>query len=149
MPDSDLTGQDMKKEESFRRKSLHKILLLLLKFMPMLLAVCDVINTLFDYMQVTCYALSWLSGISFFPWLFILVASFALDFCTYHRMFLYYIFVTNLLSVVDMTIGIPISDRCMIDVHCILLGVFCYLVLHFYLKSKHAECYKESAPEDS
>lgn len=139
----------MTKEANFRKRSLHKILLIILKFIPMFLAACDILNTILDYAQVTCYPLSWISGISFFPWLFILVASFALDFCAYHRMFLYYIFVTNLLSIVDMTIGIPISDRCMIDVHCILLGVFSFLVLHFYLKSKHAECYKESAPEDS
>gem|GEM_PF-3761035 len=148
MPVTDQTDQGMKKEENSRRR-LHKSLLLLLKFMPMVLALCDVLNTVLDYMQITCYPLSWLSGISFFPWLFILVASFALDFCTYHRIFLYYIFVTNLLSVIDMEIGIPISDKYLIDLHCILLGVFCFLALHFYLKSRHAECYKGSVAEDS
>lgn len=147
--DTGQTRHAMKKEENSVRKSSYKAALVLLKVMPMLLALFDITNTTLCFLGIECCWLSFFGGISILSLLFLILFSFVLGFCTYHRMFLYYILVSNIVSIIDYTIGIPVSNRVLLDFHFILFGVFCFLVLHFYLKSRHAECYKESAPEDS
>lgn len=136
-------------KEAKSRKSLHKLLLVLLKSIPVLMVILDVANTVIGFFGYECIWISYVGGVSLLPLLFIYLASFVFGFCTYHRMFIYYVLVTNTLSTVDYTVGLPITNDGLIAVHCFLFGIFCFLVLHFYLKSKHAECYKETSVEDS
>ena len=139
---------DTKKVERSKR-NLHKLLIAFLKVIPMILALCDVANTTLCFFGIEFGLLSILCGISFLPLLFILLASFALDFCTYHRMFLYYVLLTNALSAYDMYIGIPVSNKTLFDFHCVLLGIFIFLVLYFYQKSRHVTSDSQVAAEDN
>lgn len=147
-PDTTQTRNALTAEEK-SRKALHKILLILLKAIPAVIAMLNVINIIAGFLGKECVLLSYIGGLSLLPMLFIYLASFVFGFCTYHRMFIYYVFVTNTLSTIDYTVGLPITNDGLMAAHCFLFGIFCFLVLHFYLKSKHAECYKETSAEDS
>ena len=71
---------------------------------------------------------------SLLPWLFILIATHVFRFCAYHRMFLYYILVSSIISTIDYYIGIPLSTFNILALNFIVAGVFLFLILYMYVK---------------
>lgn len=115
-------------------KGIYKLELLMLKVIPMLLSAVYLLNTVLSYFCIDLPILSWIGGFSLLSWLFLYISSFAFHFCLYHRMFLYYIAVCNILSFVDYYYGIPISDRSFLLLNIIIAGLFLFIIL--YLKFK-------------
>ena len=123
-------------EESLRSKTLYKLFLGFLKTIPMIMAGLFLLNTVLSYFDVDYSIISYLSGIGFIPWLFIMLASYTLRFCEYHRMFLWYILVNNIVCWVDDNFGLPVSDREYLVLHFIVAGMFLFLVLYFHQKCR-------------
>ena len=119
--------------ERLRRSSFHKLLLLVLKYIPMVIALCYMLNTMF-YIE----PLSNIAGVSLLTWVFLYLASIVFEFCPYHRMFLWYILIDDILNIVDYYWGIPISTDNLIRVHNILAGVTLFAALILYVKSNKA-----------
>lgn len=116
--------------EKSRRSNLHKLLLLVLKYIPMVIALCYMLNTMF-YIE----PLSNIAGVSLLTWIFLYLASVVFKFCSYHRMFLWYILIDDILNIVDYYWNIPISTDNLIRIHNILAGVTLFIVLILYVKS--------------
>lgn len=124
------------------QKRSHKLLLVFLKLIPMVTALCYLLNTVLACFGIEAAILSHLSGMSLLPWLFILLAAFVFKFCIYHRMFLYYIFVSDAINIYDYYIGIPIDTYGIIILNLCISGLFLFLVLYFYVK-----CHKKPTQE--
>ena len=107
-----------------------------LKIIPMLLATCSMLNMLFDFFGIDSRIFSFLSGMSLLPLAFLYLASYVFRFCVYHRMFLHYIVVNNVMMGVDYYVGIPVSDAALFMMYLIIVGIFLFLVLYFYRKEK-------------
>ena len=129
----------MEREEQLRKTN-HKLLLVVLKFIPMVTAMCYFLNTLFAYLGIDTPIFSNIAGLSILPWLFIYIAAVVFRFCIYHRMFLIYILVTDALNIVDYYVGIPLSTYNLFVVHMLIAGVFLFLILYLYVK-----CNKKTA----
>lgn len=110
-----------------------------LKILPMLLAVCVLANTISDMLGKNSFIWSLIGGISIVPLIFLYISSFVFRFCAYHRMFLHYVLVNNILTYIDYYIGIPISNGALFMFHLLLAGIFLFLILYFY---KKAQCCK-------
>ena len=123
----------MAKEETLQRRS-HKLLIVVLKFIPMVTALCYLLNTVFASFGIYAEFLSHISGMSLLPWLFIMIATYVFRFCIYHRMFMYYILVSSLVNLVDYYIGIPLSTFNILALHYCIAGLFMFLILYFYVK---------------
>ena len=121
---------------SLRSRLLHKLFLGFLKVIPMVMAGLFLLNTVLSYFDIDYSIISYLAGIGFIPWLFIMVASYTLRFCEYHRMFLWYILVNNAVCWIDDNYGLPISDRGYLVLHFIIAGIFLFLVLYFHQRCK-------------
>ena len=91
-------------------KYIYKIELYVLKVIPMLLALCSFLNTTLFYFGINLTILTYLGGISFLTLGFLYISSYAFQFCSYHRMFLHYILIVNIISYIDMKFNIPISN---------------------------------------
>ena len=102
----------------------------------MLMALSAILNMLFDFFGLEGYIFSYIGGISILPLAFIYLASYAFEFCSYHRMFLHYVLANNILTSIDYYIGIPISNLSFFMVHMFLIGILLFLVLYFYKKEK-------------
>ena len=124
-------------EESLE-KSVYKILLYLLKIIPMLLALTALLNTTFSYFGIDAPILSYIGGVSLLPLIFLYIASYAFRFCEYHRMFLHYVLVTWILNIVDYYYGIPVSDKHLFLLYLIVTCVFLFLILYMYVRSRKA-----------
>lgn len=115
-----------------RNKTLYKLLILMLKYIPMLIALCYMLNTLASIFGLYCGILSHLAGMSLFTWIFLYLAAIVFKFCNYHRMFLWYILVDDLISITDYYLNIPISNIHIIGLHCLIAGIFLFIILYLH-----------------
>ena len=75
--------------------------------------------------------------------IFIFISSYVFKFCEYHRMPLYYIIVNNLISIIDLYIGIPVSDYELLMIHSFVAGISIIITIILYVK-----CNKSAASKD-
>lgn len=122
-------------EERLRSKYLYKIQLYLLKVIPMVMAFICLLNTILSYFDIDVELLSYIGSCSVLTVLFLYISSYVFKFCEYHRMFLYYIVVTQLLSTYDTYVGVPLSDRGILSVYLTISGIFLFIILKLYVKN--------------
>lgn len=124
-------------------KSLYKIELYLMKIMPMLYALLSLLNTVLSYLDIDCVILSYIGSVSFITLLFLYITSYVFKFCEYHRVFIHYTTITWILNIIDLYIGIPISNVAYLGVQLIVAGICLFTILYLYVKSN-----KKSSLED-
>lgn len=115
-------------------KYLYKIFLIILRYIPIIVGICYMLNTLLALIGIDIVVLSWLSGISILPFIFILIASFAFKFCLYHRVFLYYIAVSDIINWIDYLWTLPLSIYNLFAIHGILAGITIAIAIISYVK---------------
>lgn len=115
-------------------KALYKIKLYFERILPIILGLCYFINTTLSYFNIDTPIFSYIGGVSFIPLIYIWYDSIVDKFCVYHRIFLYYCFVCNIISIYDLHIGISIDNRDLFVLHFILYGFT--ISLYLYLKFK-------------
>lgn len=125
----------MMKEEKLIGKALYKINLYLLEKIPMVIAVLYLADTILSYFTSRSYTIiSIIGGMSILPIIFFYVASYTFGFCKWHRMFLHYIVVNEILSWYDHLIGIPLNDVHLFMMNMIIAGLFLFLIIYFKFK---------------
>ena len=124
----------MTMEEKQVNKTLYRLLLLAAKVIPMLLAFLHFVNILFGYFNIDSTILTYLGGISFLPILFLYITSYALKFCAYHRMFIHYCVITNVINIYDEYIGINIDNERYVMLLLILTIIMLFITLYLKLK---------------
>lgn len=136
-------------EAALKSKTLYKILLGLLKVLPALTALFYFIGTLFSICGIELSILSTISGQSILSLLFMYITSYVFRFCSYHRMFLHYIVIIDIINYIDYNIGIPIDNKCMLMLISLITAIFLFISLYLHLKSKKNETNtKESTTSD-
>lgn len=120
------------------KKDLYKIEIWLLKMIPMIIAALYLLNTVLSYFHIELLVLSLIGGMSLLPLLFLYISSFVFGFCLYHRMFIYYIAVNDIVSYADyLSGGLPVSDRDYLFIHIIITGIFLFIILYLKKKCSH------------
>jgi hypothetical protein len=123
-------------EESLRSKTLYKVEIGLLKIIPMVLAGIYLSNTILSYfLDIDLIILSYIGGISLLPLIFLYLSSYVFRFCIYHRVFLHYITLNELILILDTHIGLPISDLEYFCLQMSIFGISLFLFLYLYVKS--------------
>lgn len=123
-------------EESLRSKTLYKIEIGLLKIIPMVLAGIYLSNTILSYfLDIDLIILSYIGGVSLLPLIFLYLSSYVFRFCIYHRVFLHYITLNELILILDTHIGLPISDLEYFCLQMSIFGISLFLFLYLYVKS--------------
>ena len=118
--------------------------LYLLKVMPMVIALVYLVNTVSSYLGIDLPILASIAGMSLIPLIFMYVSSYVFRFYGYHRMFLHYIVVNDIINIYDWYIGINISDRDLFILNMAIAGVSLFIILYLYVKS-----YKKPTVKDS
>lgn len=103
-----------------------------LKVLPMIMAGLYLTNTVLSSFDIDYRIFSYIAHI--LSWWLILKASYLFGFCSYHRMFLWYVIVNDAINIVDYEFVLPINDREFLALHIIIAGIFLFLVLYFRLK---------------
>lgn len=126
------TNRAVEEKSRLRSKKLYKVTLVLLKVIPMLLAFCYVLNTTLYILGIDSYILSHIAGMSLLPMIFLYLTSYVFQFCKYHRMFLHYVVLNDIINILDVYFGENISDWTYISIHIILLFVCLVIILYLY-----------------
>lgn len=124
----------MVKEENLKI-SLYKIEVYLLKIIPVILALGDLLNTLLSLFNINAVIISYIGGVSFLPLVFLYLSFYVFKFCEYHRMPLHFIVVNNIINIYDWYIGIPIGLIEMILLEVILVGITIFLAIYLHEKN--------------
>ena len=118
------------------RSKQYKLLLIMLKYIPMLISFIYALNTFAAFIGIDIPAANNIAGMSLLTWIFMYVATIVFNFCSYHRIFLYYILIVDIINIIDYYINIPISDFQLIMLHTIVTGISLFIVLFLYIKKK-------------
>ena len=100
----------------------------------MLIASIDFASSVLSCFDIALPILSYLGGVSILTIAFLYITSYVFKFCSWHRMFIHYILVSDIISYIDYVYGIPIGYKGMLVFQFILAGVTLFLVV--YLKFK-------------
>ena len=117
-------------------KTLYKIQLYLLKVIPMVMAFICLLNTILSYYNIDLEFLSYVGSCSILMVVYLYISSYVFRFCEYHRMFLHYIVLNTAINTYDMYIGVPLSDRGIFTLYLSIAGIFLFIILYLYVKSK-------------
>jgi hypothetical protein len=117
-------------------KSEYKAFLVILKYIPFLLAGLYLINVILDML---CFGTMWITisaGIGFIPACFIIYVSYLFRYCSYHRMPLYYIMLNNLINWFIYAIDFNVSMCFFFSWFIIITAIFCIATTILYKRSK-------------
>ena len=115
-------------------KLLYKIELYLVKVIPMVYALLSLLNITLSYFDINVDILSYIGSVSLVTLLLLYVTSYVFKFCEYHRMFIHYTTVTWILNIIDLYIGIPVSDIGYLGIQLIVAGISLFIILWLYVK---------------
>lgn len=118
-------------------KVLYKICLIMIKAIPMCIAFVYLLNTLLSYFDIDLPILSTIGGTSILTLLLLYVLSITFKFCLYHRMFLHYILIEDIINYIDYyTKGTLCTDRELFTLHSIIAGICLFVILILKFKCK-------------
>ena len=113
----------------------HKILLILVKYIPFIIAIGYLICTIFGCFGIKLFILPSLIYISPITGILILVMSKVLKFCIWHRLPIYYCFCIDILSTFDYKYNIPLSNINLIIIYLVISILF--ILIGMCLKEKY------------
>lgn len=122
-------------EDSKINKLYYKLFIVILKYIPIIIALCYVLNTITAVLGIYIEPLSNIAGVSLLTWAFLYVATYVFKFCVYHRLFLWYILIDDLLNIVDYYCELPIETCNLLMIHNSIIGIFLFIMLYLYVKS--------------
>lgn len=115
-------------------KLYYKLFIVVLKYTPILIALCYVLNTVTAVFGIYIEPLSNIAGVSLLTWIFLYIATYVFKFCIYHRMFLWYILIDDLLNIIDYYYELPIETSNLLMIHNSIIGIFLFIILYIYVK---------------
>ncbi|QOR59851.1 hypothetical protein KNV45_gp31 [uncultured phage cr271_1] len=113
-------------------KNQMKLFVLVSKVLPMILALCHLLNCIFGYFNWNNVILGYISGISILTIVYLYFISYLIKLCEYHRMFLHYCVIIDIINIYDYYIGIPITNIQLMFLYIIISIIIMFIIL--YLK---------------
>lgn len=126
----------MTAEVNSLRKSNYKIFLFINKYLPYVISLLYMVNTILYLFGIDLVVFSILGGMSILPMLYFISVSFTFGYCSYHRLPLYYIILNDSINWLEYTIGIPITNTMFVSISLILMLLTIIISTILYLKEK-------------
>ena len=111
----------------------HKSYLLLLKYLPHLIALLLMVYTLLQFADIDAIIIGYIINYILIGYVF--MCSIIFKFCYVHRLPIYYYIVNELTSVIDnYVIQIPVSEKGLLGIHLTFIGIIIFCYTKYYLK---------------
>ena len=105
-------------------KNLYKIFLIVVKFIPNILALTKIANLILNYFKINSFITTCFGGTSIIFLILLYLISYLFKFCGIYRLSLNYVTLITALSIFDWYIGIPASMEIIWRIYAIITGVF-------------------------
>ena len=137
-------------------KDLYKVDLFLLKLLPVIMVISHIIASYGAIFKVVSGAaiiiqiVSHYLGLVIAPIVFMYISSHVFQFCNYHRMFIHYIAIIELMNVTNWYFKIPITNELYNGIQVTITIVFAILALVMYIKKRRQIrlCNKNAEPSN-
>lgn len=117
-------------------KSLYKLFLGIIKYVPIILALFQTIGTILNYLGMPALAISCLGGSSILFLIVLFLIAGVFKFCYLYKIPLVYNTVMVTLKIIDSSIGIPLDTLILFRLHFVILGVFIILFVYYMYKNR-------------
>ena len=124
-------------EKSVNKKKM-KVFVLVSKVLPMVLALCHLLNCIFGYFGWNNVILGYISGISILTVSYLYLVSYLIKLCGYYRMFLHYCVIIDIINIYDYYIGISVNDRNLMFLYggVTIVSMFIIIYMKFFMPWK-------------
>lgn len=114
------------------QKRVNRYAVLWIKYLPLAAVASCVMNTMGSFAGYNFEALGYLFQIMVFAGLLLL--SYALRFCAWHRCLIWYVLSCQALNAFDYYVGIPVSDKGFLMAHAVLAGIVIVMLAYHHVK---------------
>ena len=123
--------------ENTINKNLYKLFLIIIKFIPNMLAGMKIIGLVLSYFKISSFILTCSFGTSIIFIIILYLISIIFKFCGTHRLSLHYVSLITVLSIIDYYIGIPLSNIGLYYLYSIITGIFITLWIYVWYKNRN------------
>lgn len=102
----------------------------------MCLSVITILYIILSMFNIHIGLLSIIAGSSLISSVVLLLCSFVFKFCFYHRIFIYYLFILNILNIIDWYLLTLVSAKWFIAISLLLFLICAFVALYLHMK-KH------------
>lgn len=105
-------------------KNLYKIFLVIVKYIPIILAICKMITLITHYFKFRIFMLTCIGGTSIIFLLVLYLISYIFKFCLTHRLPLHYTSIVTIITMLDYYAGLAVNTVTLYQVYLFLSGTF-------------------------
>jgi hypothetical protein len=110
---------------------LKKLLIIFLKVIPMMLAGLAFSNTVCSYYEIDTEWMHYVGGTSVLTLIFLYMASYVFKFCEYHRIFIHYVLILEILTTVKWYYPVIVTSQLVLNISFVLSGLLMLCVVFF------------------
>ena len=88
-------------EENSLKRNNYKVFLFINKYLPYILSLLYMVNTLLSLFGIDLTIFSMLGGLSLLPIIYLIIVSLTFGYCLYHRLPIYYIILNDAINWLD------------------------------------------------
>lgn len=114
-------------------KSLHKLVILCIKYFPILFSVLNIIFNILWTLGVEFWIIGYFGYTSILVIFFLYLVSYSFKFCRWHRMPIHYLLLSNIINVVDNMFPTLLLNQELLTTMITLFIIFTCLTLYFKL----------------
>ena len=143
--------EDLIKAEQLRSKQCYKILLVLVKYSPIICCICEIGYSICAYFNYSGIVFTFLGGFTIPQLLLLYIASYVFRYCYLYRLSLHSILLVNMLALYDSFIGIPISNLNILRLYLVILliGVIAFIYFSYKTFWRRNVCYNTYNPSSN
>lgn len=123
-------------ENTLGSKRLYKLFISIIKYIPNILALIQILNLILGYFGVASFVLTCIGGTSVTLLVILYLISFIFRFCGLYRLSLNYVTLITILTIFDWFIGLPINSGNVYYLYAAITGVFLTLWVWFFYKNR-------------
>ena len=117
-----------------QRLNVNKLLVLIIKIYPMVIAVGYFCILILHYFKIETYTIDYIIIQPLICLLLLYLLSYVFQFCLYHRIFIHYVLIQNVISYIDEIYTIQVSYKQFLYIQMCLLFIVLIIALISYLR---------------
>lgn len=126
----------MTNARTIKDRNLYKLLLTIIKYMPIIMAMLFVLGIICNVFGVSSFIISCICGTSIFTLVLLYLLSYVFRFCYLYRLPLYYVTISNILIIL-YKFKIIISILFVIRLLALVLGLFLIIYIIYWYKNRN------------
>lgn len=118
-------------------KRMYKAMLFVLKYIPTILAIANIVSLALQFFGFPIFGLIHLFGTSFLFIGLLYILSYVFRFCYLYRLPLHYVAIINSLSIIDFYIGLPFTSVVMYQIYSFITGLAMLTYIYLVIKNSN------------